>query len=47
MNKEKDVKYLVVNDIDRSWGLVVNTVGKHDIKAGYDSYPPKLHSLLP
>lgn len=45
MNKGKDVKYLVVNDVDRSWGLVVNTVGKHDIKAGYDSYPPKLHPM--
>lgn len=37
MEKGKDVKYLIVNDIDRSWDLVVNTVGEHGITAGYDS----------
>lgn len=37
MEKGNDVKYLIVNDIDRSWDLVVNIVGEHGITAGYDS----------
>lgn len=36
-------KYLVANDRDAQWGLVVNTVGYDEVAPG-DSYPTKGHS---
>ena len=38
----QDSKYLVANDRDEQWGLVVNTVGYDELGAG-DPYPTKGH----
>jgi len=39
----QDSKYLVANERDAQWGLVVNTVGYDDVPAG-DPYPTKGHA---
>ena len=38
----QDSKYLVANDRDEQWGLVVNTVGYDELGVG-DPYPTKGH----
>lgn len=40
--KNHNLKYLVVNEIDESWGLVVTTIGFQAIPKG-TTYPPKGH----
>ena len=39
----QDSKYLVANDRDEQWGLVVNTVGYDELGVG-DPYPTKGHA---
>ena len=38
---EKSYKYLISSEQDQLWGMTVNTVGKQEIKPGYDVYPPQ------
>ena len=39
---DKKVNYLVTNEEDDLWGLIVTTVGKQEIKAN-QIYPPATH----
>jgi AraC-like DNA-binding protein len=42
MEEAVHLKYLIVNDVDRLWGLTVNSVGFQSVGPG-DSYPPGNH----
>ena len=41
MKNKNLFKYLVSSEKDLLWGLIINTVGKADIAANYEIYPPK------
>jgi AraC-like DNA-binding protein len=42
MKKDISIKYLIANEQDKRWGMIVNTVGYQRI-APYSEYPPRNH----